>query len=104
MVIKKAWGQSHSMPGTGWSWAWSGSPSSSSFPCCLVSPLTLSTPDEDLLRRVAEGPLPCTVGTGHTEPHGHADGQVSHIVVTVRDARTHGVPDRLPCRQHRARG
>lgn len=36
-------------------------------------PLTLHAPDEDLLRRVAERPLSSTVGTGHTEPHGHAD-------------------------------
>lgn len=36
--------------------------------------LTLRAPDEDLLRRVAERPLSGTVGTGHTEPHGHADG------------------------------
>lgn len=51
----------------------------------LHLPLTLSASDEDLLRRVAEGSLPSTVGTGHTEPHGHTDGQVCHIVVTVMD-------------------
>jgi hypothetical protein len=52
----------------------------------LHLPLTWSASDEDLLRRVAEGPLPSTIGTGHTEPHGHADRQLSHIVITVGDA------------------
>ena len=36
-------------------------------------PLTSHAPDEDLVRRAAERPLPSTVGTGHTEPHSHAN-------------------------------
>lgn len=52
----------------------------------LHLPLTLNASDEDLLRRVAEGPLPSTVGTGHAEPHSHTHRQVCYIVVTVEDA------------------
>lgn len=59
------------------SWVWT---------LLLTPPLTLSASNEDLLRRVAEGPLPSTIRTGHTEPHSHTDRQLSHIVVTVGDA------------------
>lgn len=68
-----------------------------------LCPTDLYAPTRTFSEGLLERPLPSTVGTGHTEPHSHADCSGSRVAA-VGDARAHEVPGRLPQGSIKGRG